>query len=53
MSEQLEKLQHELQKSISEFDIAATCVAHALQSVCKRLDEVEKWISEKQKETPK
>jgi hypothetical protein len=44
MSEQLDKLVAELQKSKAEFDIATTCVAQALQSVCKRLDKVELWI---------
>lgn len=49
MNEQLDKLMAELQKSKAEFDIATTCVAQALQSVCERLDKVELWIIENQK----
>ena len=51
MTEELEKLVTELNKSRNEFDIATTCVAQALQSVCERLDRVELWISESQKKT--
>jgi len=49
MNEQLDKLQAELQKSKAEFDILATCLAQALQSLHERLDKVELWITESQK----
>lgn len=49
MSERIEELMAELNKSKAEFDIATTCVAQALQSVCERLDKVELWIIENQK----
>ncbi|CAB4126812.1 hypothetical protein UFOVP260_55 [uncultured Caudovirales phage] len=44
MSERVEELMVELNKSKAEFDIATTCVAQALQSMCERLDKVELWI---------
>lgn len=49
MSDRVEELMIELNKSRAEFDIAATCVAQALQSVCERLDKVELWITENEK----
>ena len=49
MSERIEELMAELNKSKAEFDIATTCVAQALQSMCERLDKVELWIIENQK----
>ena len=49
MSDRLEELMGELNKSRAEFDIAATCVAQALHSMCERLDKVELWISINQK----
>ena len=49
MSERVEELMVELNKSKAEFDIATTCVAQALQSMCERLDKVELWIIANQK----
>lgn len=49
MSDRLEELMAELNKSKAEFDIATTCVAQALQSLCERLDKVEIWITTNQK----
>lgn len=49
MSDRIEELMVELNKSRAEFDIATTCVAQALQSMCDRLDKVELWITENQK----
>jgi hypothetical protein len=49
MSERIEELMAKLNKSKDEFDIATTCVAQALQSMCERLDKVELWILENQK----
>jgi hypothetical protein len=52
MSDSIDKLINELNKSKTEFDIATTCVAQALQSMCERLDRVELWILENQKNLP-
>lgn len=49
MSNRVDELIIELNKSRAEFDIATTCVAQALQSMCERLDKVELWIIENQK----
>lgn len=49
MNEIIEELISKLEKSRSEFDIATTCVAHSLQSICERLDKVELWMIEDQK----
>jgi len=53
MNEEMVKLVNELNKSKNEFDIATTCVAQALQSMCERLDRVELWIIESQKNLAK
>lgn len=53
MSDELELLFKELNKSKTEFDIATTCVAQALQSMCERMDRIELWISESQKNQAK
>jgi hypothetical protein len=52
MSERLEELMIELNKSRAEFDVATTCVAQALQSVCQRLHEVELWIEDQKNPMP-
>ena len=49
MSEELKQLTTELEKSRAEFDILATVLAQALQSLHERLDKVELWITENPK----
>lgn len=49
MKEEIDKLLSMLNKSMSEFDIAATCMAQALHCMCERMDKVETWIQENQK----
>lgn len=49
MSDHLQKITAELQKSKAEFDIAITCVIAAVQSLHERLDRVESWISDQKK----
>jgi len=51
MSAQLEQLMDELRKSKTEFDVATTCVAQALQSMWERLDKVELWVEDQKKLT--
>lgn len=53
MSDRIDELMAELNKSKAEFDIAATCVAQAMQSMCERLDKVELWILENKNPQPK
>ena len=52
MSEELSRLRSELDKSRREFDVAATCLVQALEAFNQRMERVEQWIVESQKNRP-
>jgi hypothetical protein len=48
MTDKTSKLSDELKKSMKEFDIAATCLAEAMQAFHERLERIEQWITNEQ-----
>jgi hypothetical protein len=49
MTDKTAKLSDELKKSMKEFDIAATCLAQAMQAFHERLERVEEWMASEKK----
>jgi hypothetical protein len=49
----LEDIEQELKKSKTEFDIASTCFVEAIKNFHKRLEDAEKWIEDRKKQTLK